>query len=230
MANRTKGEGSLSHKPNGTWLAQISVEGKRINKVRPTKREAQDWLNSMKTQVKQGLTYASSKTKVEDIFPEWLQMKEASRRPATGAQYAMTGRLYILPHLGSLKMQDLSAAKIQNFYNKLLGEGIGKRTIEITHTVLHGFLEYSLKHGLVAQNWAALAEVPRPETREMSIWDEGQVSQFILSVGGDPFYRLALATGMRQGELMGLQWKDIDFQTGKLNVRRQVYEPSGGGF
>jgi integrase len=75
--------------------------------------------------------------------------------------------------------------------------------------------------------------VPKVEQKEMSTWDEGQVSQFLVSIQGkrnEHLYRLALQTGMRQGELLGLMWEDIDWLSRTISVKRQLYKPVGGGF
>ncbi len=98
------------------------------------------------------------------------------------------------------------------------------------HTVLHGCLNHAHRLGLVAQNWADLVEVPRPAKKEMQIWNETQVSIFLAGVPDPVFWRLAFATGMRRGELLGLKWDDLDWQTGALMVRRQVFQPAGGGW
>lgn len=229
MAIRSRNEGSISKRANGSYLAQVSIDGKRVSKVYKTKKEAQEWVTTMTGQVKQGLTYNSAKTTVDELLAEWLKIKKTKSRPATEEQYRRIARLYISPALGKLKLQDITAARIQRLYSDLEKQSVGKRTIEITHTVLHGFLAHAQRLGLVAQNWAALVEVPRPASREMVVWDESQVSQFLIA-NPDPFYRLALATGMRRGELIGLQWKDIDWNTGMLHIRRQVYELEGGGW
>ncbi len=229
MAIRSRNEGSLSKRANGSYLAQVSIDGKRVSKVYKTKKEAQEWVTTMTGQVKQGLTYNSAKTTVDELLAEWLKIKKTKSRPATEEQYRRIARLYISPALGKLKLQDLTAARIQRLYSDLEKQSVGKRTIEITHTVLHGFLAHAQRLGLVAQNWAALVEVPRPASREMVVWDESQVSQFLIA-NPDPFYRLALATGMRRGELIGLQWKDVDWNAGMIHIRRQVYELEGGGW
>lgn len=229
MAIRSRNEGSISKRANGSYLAQVSIDGKRVSKVYKTKKEAQEWITTMTGQVKQGLTYNSAKTTVDELLTEWLKIKKTKSRPATEEQYRRIARLYISPALGKLKLQDLSAARIQRLYSDLEKQNVGKRTIEITHTVLHGFLAHAQRLGLVAQNWAALVEVPRPASREMVVWDESQVSQFLIA-NPDPFYRLALATGMRRGELIGLQWKDVDWNAGMIHIRRQVYELEGGGW
>lgn len=229
MAIRSRNEGSISKRANGSYLAQVSIDGKRVSKVYKTKKEAQEWITTMTGQVKQGLTYNSAKTTVDELLAEWLKIKKTKSRPATEEQYRRIARLYISPALGKLKLQDITAARIQRLYSDLEKQSVGKRTIEITHTVLHGFLAHAQRLGLVAQNWAALVEVPRPASREMVVWDESQVSQFLIA-NPDPFYRLALATGMRRGELIGLQWKDVDWNAGMIHIRRQVYELEGGGW
>lgn len=231
MNKRSHGEGSIYQgKRDGTWTSQVTIDGKRVSKTFGTRREAQDWLNTINGQIKQGLTYSSAKTTVAELLSDWLNIKETERRSYTIESYRRLARLYILPHLGGLKLQELTAARVQKFYMTLSEAGTGKRTIELVHTITHGFLAHALSLGLVAQNWAALVKVPRPESHEMKVWDESQVSQFLQFVGGDVFYRLAFATGMRRGELIGLQWKDLDWNTGMLAVRRQVIEPEGGGW
>lgn len=230
MAKRSHGEGSLSKRKNGTYLAQVTIEGKRVSKTFGTRKEAQKWITTTTGQVKKGLTYNSAQTTVEEQLTSWLRLKSTKIRPATEESYNRMARLYIIPELGQWKIKDLTAARIQRLYSELEGNGTGKRTIQHVHTVLYGFLKHAHRLGLVAQNWAALVEVPRPKKREMQVWDESQVSQFLIHVESDLFYRMAFATGMRRGELLGLQWKDIDWATGMLHVRRQVYRPEGGGF
>jgi integrase len=79
-------------------------------------------------------------------------------------------------------------------------------------------------------NYADLVESPKPERHEMQVWDESQVSLFLNQTPDSAFYRLAFATGMRRGEIIGLKWIDLDWRSGILTVRRQVYEPQGGGW
>ncbi|MHB8933142.1 MAG: site-specific integrase [Bellilinea sp.] len=230
MAKRGHGEGSLYKRSNGTYRAQVTIEGNRVGKTFKLRKDAQDWIATINGQVKQGLTYNSAKTTVDELLTEWLKLKATMSRPATQESYQRMARLYISPAMGRLKLQEVSAARIQKFYSDLEKRGIGKRTIENTHTVLYGFLKFANGLSLTAQNWAGFVVVPRPEKREMKVWDESQVSLFLQFVNSDPFYRLAFSTGMRRGELLGLQWKDLDWNTGQLHVRRQVYRPEGGGF
>lgn len=230
MANRAHGEGTIYKRTNGSWRAQITIEGQRLSFTAKTRREAQEWLKKVTGQVDQGLTFEGSKTSFGQVLDAWMGAKENKLRGATLEQYRRMIRKYIKPQLGKIPAKDLNAARLQAHYHQLAEAGTGRRTIEVVHSVLHGSLKHAQRLGLVTQNWAALVEVPRPERREMLVWDENQVSAFLASNPGNVFYRLAFATGMRRGELIGLQWQDLDWQSGSLMVRRQVFEPEGGGW
>lgn len=230
MPKRSNGEGQLFRRPNGSYTARITLDGRRISKTFKLRRDAIEWIETIRSQSRHGLTYASSKTTVNELLNEWLKIKTTQLRPATQESYKRMVRLYIKPAIGRLRLADLNASVVQKFYSDLEKRGIGIRTIEHTHTVLHGFLKHANRLGLVAQNWTEMVEVPRRTKREMHVWDENQVNLFLQYVKSDLFYRLAFSTGMRRGELLGLQWKDVDWATSMIKVSRQVYHPEGGGF
>lgn len=232
MAKRSNGEGTIYHRSNGSWQAQVSIEGKRTSFTASTRKECQAWLKNTVHQVEHGLTFEGTKTTLADLLDTWLSLKENKLRLATYEQYRRTIRNYLKPGIGGVILKDLSAGVIQGFYSKLQDEETGKRSIEVVHSVLHGALKYAQRIGSITQNWAAYVEVPRPENHEMMVWNESQVSQFLISIPEDKqcMYRLAFATGMRRGELLGLKWEDLDWSSCVLKVNRQVYEPEGGGF
>lgn len=230
---RPHGSGSISRTKSGTWRALATIQGKRLSFTAKTQREAAAWLRKITSQVEQGLTYDSAQTTFSELLGGWLEIKASKLRPATVQQYRNLTRLYLAPGLGELALKDLSAARIQAFYGQLQEQGTGRRTIEVVHTILHGALKHARRLGLIAQNWCELVEVPRPEKREMQVWDESQVARFIQSLEGYPdqlFFRLAFANGMRRGELLGLRWDDLDWRAGTISIRRQVFRPEGGGF
>ena len=229
MSKRGNGEGTIVKTPSGAYRVRVSIQGQRTGKTFKTRKEAADWLKDLRGQVDRGLKMEGMKTPFSAVLDDWLAVKETKRRLATIEQYRRMIAKYIRPAMGGMLMRDISAARIQAFYTRLLAEGTGKRTIEVVHTVLHGVLDYALRLGLVTQNWAELTEAPRPEKNEMRIWNESQVSQFMLS-GPDLIYRMALTTGMRRGELIGLKWEDLDWRSGVITVKRQVYQPEGGGW
>jgi integrase len=233
MARRSSGEGTITKLPSGNYRAQIRVgDNRRLSYTAKTQREASTWLKRTAGQVEQGLTYTNAKMTMGDLINDWLAIKSTRIRQSTLEQYQRMVRIYLVPGVGEIKLKDMSSAHLQGFYSDLLASGVGRRTIEINHTILHGCLQHGLRVGVVTQNWASLVEAPRPMKKEMEIWTESQVSHFLASVPEPTnyFYRLAFATGMRRGELIGLQWQDLDWQSESIMIRRQVFTPQGGGF
>ena len=230
MTKRSNGEGSMRHRANGSWQAQITVKGQRLYHTSRTHKDCQAWLKQTIQQVDQGLTLEGARTTLGQFLDAWMGIKASKLRLSTTEQYGHMIRMYLKPQLGQVILKDLNAEKIQEFYTLLQKQNVGRRTIEVTHTVLHGCLAHAHRLGLITQNWADLVEVPRPEKHEMQVWSEGQVNQFLSFVRDQTFYRMAFATGMRRGELIGLKWDDLDWPAGAIRIRRQVYEPLGGGF
>ena len=131
--------------------------------------------------------------------------------------------LHILPVLGRHKLQNLSAQHIQAFYTKKSKEGLSALTVISFHNLLHKALDTAVKWNLVARNMCKLVDPPRRQRFEVTPLTLEQIQKLLSAVEGhrlEALFKLALATGMRRGEIMGLKWQDIDFERGKLQVRR----------
>ena len=108
-----------------------------------------------------------------------------------------------------------------------------KRTVRLVHAVLHASLEKALKYRYITHNPAHGAALPRYGHREMRVLDEAQVTQLLIAAQDsrhETLYYLAVQTGMRQGELFGLKWSDVNWAGGELSVKRQVKRKTGGGW
>ena len=163
----------------------------------------------------------------------WLAIAKTSRRASTWSHYEQLNRTYVLPYLGKIKLKDLRPDTIQLFYDRLLKEKVGEYTINKIHTMLHGALEQAVKIGLASRNAADAAIPPRPHSKEMQFLDENQVSQMLLAARGsrmEAILHLAVATGMRQMELLGLKWTDLDWVKQTLRIERQLERSDSGMF
>jgi len=230
---RSAGEGTIIQLPSGSWRAQVSLKGRRLSHTARSQQAARDWIRKTRDQIDQGLTYDDERTTLGIFMEGWLASKKSQLRAATYDQYEWSKRLYILPHLGAIRLKDLTSGRIQDFYDHLSKSGKGPRIIQIAHIVLSGCLEQAKNLGLVARNPVEFCKRPKSAKGEMRIWTEEQVSQFLIGIRGqrnENLYHLALGTGMRRGELLGLKWQDVDWVHQKLLVRRQCYHPVGGGF
>ena len=230
MPKRSHGEGQLYKRENGSYTARVTLDGRRLSKTFRLRREALKWIETLRGQGQQGLTYDSAQTTVSELLERWLRLKAAQSRLSTIESYTRIARLHIIPEIGRMPLMELNAARIQALYDRMAQNGVKNPTIKYTHTVL-GFFSHAKKLGMIGQNWTEMASVPRRAKREETkVWNENQVNLFLNYMKGDLFYRLAFSTGMRRGELLALQWKDLDWASDMLKVQRQVYRPDGGGY
>jgi integrase len=230
---RSAGEGTINQRPNGTWRAQVSLHGKRLSFTANSQSACRDWIRKIKDQIDQGYTYDDERTTVGKFLEGWVATKKSELRLATYEQYDWVSRLYLQPTLGKTKLRDLSSGQVQDFYDQLSRSGKGVRSIRVAHAVLHSCLEQAKRLGLITRNPTDFCSVPKQAAKDLNIWTEDQVIKFLAFVHGhrnENLYYLALTTGMRRGELLGLKWQDVDWVHSKLSIKRQCFMPRGGGF
>jgi len=235
MVNKIRGhgEGSIHQRSSGSWRAQLSIDGKRYGKTFKKKAAAQDWLRMMQNQLELGSTIEGGKLTLEEYLPQWLENSKASLRSSTAHQYGQIFRDHILPYIGAIQLKDLRLAQIERLYTDLLGSGVSVRTVRLVHAVLHVALEKAIKYGHIARNPAHGASLPRQSHSEMNILDVDLVTRFLIAAQGSPneaLYNLAIHSGMRQGELFGLKWSDLQWNYGELKIQRQVKRVTGHGW
>lgn len=222
---RGNNEGSIHRLPSGSFRAQVSLQGQRLSFTAPTRSQCQDWLKKTLNQIDNGLTLSGAQTTLELFLSHWLESIQLSLRPGTFYQYEMTCRKHVVPTLGSVRLKDLQPDRIQKLYIQKTQEGCGVRTIKMIHSVLHSSLKMAVKHGMLSRNPADAVTPPRYEHEEMQFYDESQVNQFLFAAKGnrnEALYYLAVTTGLRQSELLGLKWSDLDWVKKTLTVQRQL--------
>ena len=232
MARRGKNEGSIYKKKNGTWRALISLDSKRVSFTAKTRAECHDWLRKMLDQIDQGMTYKGRQLTLKAYLCGWIETKKNSLRPKPAQQYERLIRTYIIPGIGHIKLQELTLRRINIFYSHLSSKGKGTRTIRYIHSILHAAIEQAVKEGILGKNPAHGAILPRQSNKEMGVLTEQQVTQFLITANQSRYrslYHLAIVTGMRQSELLGLKWADIDWIKGSIKVRRQAQTIRGQG-
>lgn len=153
--------------------------------------------------------------------------------PTTFEQYSQVARDHIVPLLGSIKLIDLRPDQVQKLYTKKLQAGISTRSVRLIHAVLHRSLQHELKLSSISRNPASATTPPKSEQKEMKFLTEAEITQFLIAAADSrlrTLYQLAITTGMRQGEILGLQWADLDWGRRTLQIKRQLKHKKGGGF
>jgi integrase len=226
-------EGSLYKRINGNWRAMVSVNGQRVSYTARTKAECQQWIRNMLHQLDRGWDYDGGQESLEEYLDQWLDVHRVTLRDHTVHRYQQIIRNKIVPHIGNVKLQDLHLARVERFYASLIEDGVGIRTIREVHAVLHKALKKAVKYEYIQNNPAHGASLPRYTHAEMQVFDESQVTQFLVAAHNsvhEALYHLAVVSGARQGELFGLKWPDLKWNSGILYIQRQVQRVPGQGW
>ncbi len=226
MGKRGNGEGSIYYRQSDKkWVGSVTLEnGKRKVFYGSTRKEVADKLKAALHEQQQGTIVMSSSQTVAQFLADWLENVHRRRlRPRTYERYSEVINLHIVPALGRYQLQKLTAQHVQKFYTQKEDEGLASTTIHYYHSVLHNALNMAVKWGLISKNVCNLVTPPRKERYEIKPLTEEQAQTFLTVIRGhkwEALYTLALATGMRRGELIGLKWQDINFKAGTLQVVR----------
>lgn len=225
MAHRGHGEGSIYHRSDGRWAACISLEGgKRKTFYGKTRREVQERLKTVLHQQQQGMLITGPQQKVGEFLTHWLEdVHKHTVRPRTYERYEAMIRLHLGPGIGHYQLQKLSPQHLQAFYSKKLDEGLSPTTVTSFHKMLHLALDRAVRWNLVPRNVCDAVTPPRVKRYEIQPLSPEQVQRFLAAAAGhrlEALFVLALATGMRRGEILALKWKDVSFANGTLQVRR----------
>jgi integrase len=232
---RGHGEGTIYQRKDGRWVAEITLEnGKRKPFYGKTRKEAADKLYKALQEQKQGALITAPQQSLQAHMEHWLQVKRLQLKDGTYQYYRVYIEAYIVPALGHLRLQKLTDVHIQAFYADLL-EDLSPNTVRLIHTILRGALAAAVKSKKIATNPCELVTPPRAVKKELAYLTLEQ-AQRLLEVARnrtlDCLLTVAIATGMRRGELLALRWSDIDFGKASVHVIRSLSyrNPDGTGY
>jgi integrase len=227
MPRRSKGEGSIFYrKDRKQWVAQLKLEGSKYKtRSAKTRAQARELLRQMQREQEQGTLATGQKQTVKHYLEYWLEVYGPHLRLNSRRLYRQLLDIHLLPVLGHVSLRNLSSQQIDELYAIRHKDGYAVETVRAIHRMLHKALQNAVKWRLLAANPCNNVNQPHPVKHEIHPLTKEQAIQLLQAAKGDRFealLTLAVATGMRRGELLALRWADIDVEEGSLWVRRTI--------
>ena len=242
---RGQGEGSCYQRKDGRWVAVVDLgteSGKRKRKhfYGATQAEALDAKSKAIEDLRRGLPIITERQTVAQFLDAWLLQIRPTVRPLTYAQYSQHVRRYLKLELGRHQLAKLSPQMVQGFVTAMLkkpastkrkastpGEvpTLSPRTVQLSLVILRHALDRAVRFGLVARNVAKLVDSPRVRRAETRPFTPDEARAFVQAVAGHRWagaYLTALTLGLREGELLGVKWSDVDFAARTLHVNQTI--------
>lgn len=235
------GSGSIRQRPDGRWEGRFTYTDDLGQKRRKSiyggsQEEVRRQLTKITNAVDEGLYRAQKRYTLNQWFDEWLSLYSVAWKPSTKDDYKRKAERHILPALGKIQLTALTPTTIQKYVNQLsIGSGkqkpLAPKSVKNLHGILHSCLKQAVVNGLIPTNPADNTNLPKSLKPELSPIMDDDIKRFMDACETARYGRLFLVdmfTGLRQSEILGLQWADIDFEAGTIHVQRQLQFLKGG--
>lgn len=229
------GAGSIRQRPDGRWEARFTYtdelgQKKRASVYGDTQKECRQKLTAAIKAVDEGIYRKTQKYTLSEWLDEWITTYCKDLKPATISGYKSKIATRIKPYLGGSQLSALNNVQLQRYYNKLHAgdkdhKPLSPKSIQNVHGILHKALEQAVIAGVLRNNPADHIRLPKIKKPDLKPIMDDNVGRFMEAIKGNEYERffiVALFSGLRQSELIGLQWDDVDFENGTLTVHRQI--------
>lgn len=233
MTRRAAGEGLIRQRSTGTWEARyVGADGRKHSLYGKTKREVTDRLRVAITQAQQGILPVDQRLTVARYLGWWLGIVKEANRPSTHASYSDVVTRYIAPRIGAVALARLQPEHVSGMLRDIRRDhpDLSATTVRYVYAVLRIALGRAVRTGKAHRNVATLIDPPARVRREVVPMSAEEARAFLHATAGrrhEALYRVAITAGLRQGELLGLRWEDVDLDAGTLTVRHTLSKVTG---
>ena len=220
---------TVGYDPNTGKQIQRSISGK-------TQKEVAQKLKAATAAIDAGTYIPPCKETLASWLDMWFSEYLGGIKPLTVANYEIQINKHLKPGLGTIRLDNLNPHTIQRFYNGL-GNGeiatLSPKTVKNIHGVLHKALHQAVLNGYIRTNPADACVLPKIQKPEIRPLEHEQIVSLLKELPDEAYgnlFLVALFTGMRQGELLGLSWEAVDFKSGIITVKQQLQRKDGAYF
>ena len=245
---RKQGSGTLRKRADGRWEGRVVIGyddnglPKTKNVLGKTRTECLDKLKKLQEECAPPIRKCREDMPFGNWMTFWYETYcKPGLQPRTQEGYAERIYKHIIPELGQIPLNKLTQNDLQQFYARLktsgrlirveqYGPGLSDRMVRVCHASCRTALARAVQEGLIRTNPAAGCKLPPKKSREMQVLTQEEMHRFLAQAKQDGYYELfllELATGMRLGEILALQWTDLTFRTGALQISKSMYYSRG---
>ena len=245
---RPSGDGMVRKREDGRWEGRIVVGHKKNGDSifryisAPTQKELSVKLRQL-TEAYKGVDLTEESNMALSVWlDKWLdEYMAATLRPTTLNGYRRSLELHVKPYLGNKTLSKITAVDLRSLYRSLQetgrvhprdgqSPGLSARTVHGIHTTFHAALDKAVSEKIIPKNLSDFCRLPSAKAREMQVLSPEEIQRLLIQAKEDGCFELLLlelSTGLRRGEICALQWDDLNFNTGELQVKRQVHRVKG---
>lgn len=212
----------------------LDSSGRRLRDyitVNGTKKEAQQILTEKLNEFNKGTYIEPSQMTVAEHLEQWVETyAKPNLSPTTVRGYLVNINKHTLPYIGTVPLQKLVPLQIQRMFDQLQGKSLSPRTIKYVHSTLREALQHAFKMQLIPRNPADFVTLPKQVKYKAKAYEESEVLEMLKAAKDTDMeapLNIGVGLGLRRGELLALQWGDIDFEKNQVTISRNLVEING---
>mgnify|MGYP003373835328 CR=1 FL=1 len=217
----------VTQRPDGRYMGRFTYQGERYTLYdNSDPKRLRKAMEDKRYELEHGLRGKIDNVTVDKWAKIWLtEYKANSVKPSTYVLYTNRYTWYIAPQIGKLMVKDIKNAHIQKIVNSMKSQGYSRSTIKKAYAVISDMMNYAVKNDMIPKNPCTGVVIPKEEPRERRVMSAEEQEQFEEYMRGDPcetIFIVALYTGMRIGEVLGLTWDDVDFKNNQIRINKTL--------
>lgn len=216
----------ISHRKDGLYMGRFKYQGETYTIYGKNVKKLEKQLSELRYEVEHGLKGKGDNMTLNAWFEVWLHdYKSKTVRDSTMIRYTDQYNQYIKKELGMKRLSQLKPIMLQRHFNQMAAADYSTKTITDTYNVLHSMFKVALQNNFIFRNPCDAVILPKTKEKERRVLTIDEQKEVLEHAKGricETLVRVALGTGMRAGELLGLTWDDIDFKNREIHVNKTL--------